>query len=101
MPNPHSGVAQPTQDEDPQATHNPRVAFGAPLGKTQEHLTITMTRAKNNHLPPLDDPPITGPSRYRQTPRVTSSPPVQITQLAPQDARTLSNALQALQSHSR
>ena len=55
-----------------------------------------MIGAGDTHLPRLDDPPITGPSRCRQTPRVTSSPPAQIVQLVPQDARPLSNALEAL-----
>ena len=101
-PNPQSGATQPTQDED-HTSHDQstRVAFGSLPGKAQEPLTITMIGAKDNHLPPLDDPPITGPSRCRQTPRVIRSPPTQIAQLVPQDARTLSNALEALQSHLR
>jgi hypothetical protein len=77
-----------------------RVAFGAPPEKAQEPLTIIMIGARDNHLPPLDDPPIIGPSSCRQTPRVTKSPLAQIAQLVPQDPRTLSNALEALQSHS-
>jgi hypothetical protein len=101
-PNPQPGAAQPIQDEDPQATHKSTgVAFGAPPGKAQEPLTIIMIRAGDNHLPSLDDSPIIGPSRCQQTPRVTKSPLAQIAQLVPQDARTLSNALEALQSHSR
>jgi hypothetical protein len=75
-----------------------RVAFDAPPGKAQEPLTITMIGVEDNHLPLLNDPPITGLSRCRQTPRVTSSPPAQIVQLVPQDVRTLSNALEALQA---
>jgi hypothetical protein len=101
-PNPQSGAIQPTQDED-HTSHkqSTRLAFGALSGKAQEPLTITMIRARDNHLPPLDDPPITGPSRCQQTPRVTRSPLAQIAKLVSQDARTLSNALEALQSHSR
>ena len=101
-PNPQSGAAQPTQDGD-HTSHeqSTRVAFGAPPGKAQEPLTITMIRAEDNHLPSLDDPPITRLSRCWQTPKVTRSPPAQIAQLVPQDARSLSNALEALQSHSR
>ena len=101
-PNLQPGAAQPTQDDDPQATRkSTRVAFGAPPGKAQGPFTITMIGVGDTHLPPLDDPPIIGPSRCRQTPRVTRSPPAQIVQLVPQDARPLSNALEALQSHSR
>ena len=67
-PNPQPGVAQPTQDED-HTSHeqSTSVAFSAPLGKAQEPLTITTIGAGDNHLPPLDDPPITGPSRHQQT----------------------------------
>ena len=78
-----------------------KVAFGSQLGKAQEPLTITMIGAEDNHLPPLNNPPIMEPSRCQQTPRVTRSPLAQITQLVPQDARPLSNELEALQSHSR
>ena len=101
-PNLQSSAAQPTQDKD-HTSHeqSTRVAFGAPLGKAQEPLIITMIGARDNHLPLLDDPPITRPSRCQQIPRVTRSPPAQITQLVPQDARPLSNALEVLQSHSR
>ena len=102
IPNPQPGATQPTQDEDYTShAQSTRVAFGAPPGKAQEPLTITMIGAEDNHLPPLDDQPITGPSKCRQTPRVTRSPPAQIIQLVPQDARIVSNALEALQSHSR
>ena len=91
MPNPQPGAAQPTQDED-HTSHkqSTRVAFGALPGKAQEPLTITMIGARDNHLPSLDDTPIIGLSRCRQTPRVTRSPPSQIAQLVPQDARPLS-----------
>ena len=100
-PNPQSGAAQPTQDED-HTSHkqSTRVPFGSPLGKGQEPLTITTIRAGDNHHSPLDDPPITCPSRCGQTLRVTRSPPAKISQLVPQDARQLSNALEALQSYS-
>ena len=101
-PNPQSGAAQPTQDGDHTSPEQfTRVAFGALPGKAQEPLTITMIGSRDDHLPSLDDPPITGLSRCWQTPRVTRSPPAQIAQLVPQDARTLSSALVALQSHSR
>ena len=65
-PNPQSSVAQPTQDGD-HTSHeqSTRVAFGAPPGKAQEPLTITMIGVRDNHLPPLDDPPITRASRCR------------------------------------
>ena len=101
-PNPQSDATQPTQDDD-HTSHeqSTRVAFGAPPGKAQEPLTITMIGARDNHLSPLDDPPITRPSRCWQTPRVTRTLAAQIAQLVSHDARTLSNALEALQSHSR
>ena len=101
-PNPQLGAAQPTQDGD-HTSHeqSTRVAFGAPPGKAQEPLTIIMIRARDNHLPSFNDPPITGPSRCRQTPRVIRTPQAQNAQLVPQDARILSNALEALQSQSR
>jgi hypothetical protein len=60
-----------------------------------------MIGARDNHLPLLNDPPITGLFRCRQTPRVTRSPLAQIAQLVLQDARMLSNALETLQSHSK
>jgi hypothetical protein len=42
-PNPQPGAAQPTQDEDHTChKQSTRVAFGAPPGKAQELLTITM-----------------------------------------------------------
>ena len=59
-----------------------------------------MIGAGDNQLPQLNDPTITGLSRCRQTPRVTRSPLAQIAQLVPQDAGSLSNVLEALQSHS-
>ena len=72
-PNPQSGAAQPTQDED-HTSHeqSTRVPFGSPPGKGQEPLTITMIRARDKHLPPLDDPHCIKPSRWRQPPKVTS-----------------------------
>ena len=72
--NPQSGAAQPTQDEDPQASHaqSTRVPFGSPPGKGQEPLTITLIGARAKHLPLLNDPHCTKPSRWRQPPRVTS-----------------------------
>jgi hypothetical protein len=76
-----------------------RVHFGSSLGEGQEPAQAT-NRGRRHSPTSLNDPPIIGPSRCRQTPRVTRSPPAQIAQLVPQDARTLSNALEALQSHS-
>ena len=72
MPNPQSGAAQPTQDED-HTTHeqSTRVPFGSPPGKGQEPLTITTIGARDNHQPPLNDPRCSKPSRWRQPPRVT------------------------------
>jgi hypothetical protein len=72
-PNPQSGVAQPTQDED-HTSHEQfnRVLFGSPPGKGQEPLTITTIRARDKHLPPLNDPRSTKPSRWQQPPRETS-----------------------------
>jgi hypothetical protein len=49
-----------------------RVPFGSPPGKGQEPLTITTIGVGDNHLPLLDDPRCTKPSRWRQPPRVTS-----------------------------
>jgi hypothetical protein len=72
-PNPQSGAAQPTQDEDHTChKQSTRVTFCSPPGKGQEPLTITMIRARDKHLPPLDDPHYTKPSRWRQPPRETS-----------------------------
>ena len=67
------GAAQPTQDED-HTSHeqSTRVHFGSPPGKGQEPLTITTIRAKGKHLPPLDDPRRSKPSRWWQPQRVTS-----------------------------
>ena len=63
-PNPQSGAAQPTQDVD-HTSHekSTRVPFGSPPGKGQEPLTITTIGAGDKHLPPLDDPRCTKPSR--------------------------------------
>jgi hypothetical protein len=49
---------------------------------------------------PLNDPPISRPSRCRQTPRVIREILAQCTQLVPQDVTTQCNALEAHQSHS-
>jgi hypothetical protein len=72
-PNRQSGAAQPTQDED-HTSHeqSTRVPFGYPPEKGQEPLTITMIGARDKHLPPLDDPRYSKPSRCWQPPRVTS-----------------------------
>ena len=72
-PNPQWGAAQPTQDED-HTSHeqSTRVHFGSPPGKGQEPLTITMIRAKDKHLTPLDNPHYTKQSRWWQPKRVTS-----------------------------
>jgi hypothetical protein len=64
-PNPQSSAAQPTQDEDPQATSNPlEYLLAHRQGKGQEPLPITMIEAGDKHLPPLDDPRCTKPSRW-------------------------------------
>jgi hypothetical protein len=64
-PNPQSGAAQPTQDED-HTSHeqSTRVPLGSLLGKGQEPLTITTIGARDNHHLPLDDPRCTKPSRW-------------------------------------
>ena len=65
-PNPQAGAAQPTQDEDHTSHEQPtRVPFGSPPGKGQEPLTITTIGAGDNHLPSLNDPHYTKPSRWR------------------------------------
>jgi hypothetical protein len=72
-PNPQLDAVQPTQDED-HISHeqSTRVPFDSSPGKGQERLTITTIRARHNHLPPLNDPHCTKPSRWRQPPRETS-----------------------------
>jgi hypothetical protein len=72
-PNWQSGTTQPTQDED-HTSHkqSTRVPFNSLPGKGQEPLTITAVEAGDNHLPPLDDPRCTKPSRWWQPPRETS-----------------------------
>jgi hypothetical protein len=71
--NPQSGAAQPTQDGD-HTSHeqSTRVPFGSPPGKGQEPLTITMIGVGDDHLPPLDDPRCTKPSRWQQPSKETS-----------------------------
>ena len=51
-PNPQSGAAQPTQDED-HTSHeqSTRVHFGSPPEKGQDPLTITTIGAEDKHLP--------------------------------------------------
>jgi hypothetical protein len=72
-PNPQSCAAQPTQDEDHTShTQFTKVPFGCPPGKSQEPLPITMIGSEDKHLPPLDDPCCTKPSRWRQLPRETN-----------------------------
>ena len=73
MPNPQSGAAQPTQDED-HTSHEQftRVHFGSPLGKGQEPFTITTIGVGDKHLPPLDDLRCTKMSRWWEPPRETS-----------------------------
>ena len=63
MPNPQSGTAQPTQDED-HTSHeqSTRVPFGSSSGKGQEPITITTIGVGDNHHPPLDDPRCSKPS---------------------------------------
>jgi hypothetical protein len=72
-PNPQSGATQPIQDKD-HTNHEQftRVLFGSPPEKGQEPLTIIMIGAGNKHLPSLDDPRCTKPSRWRQPLRETS-----------------------------
>ena len=64
MPNPQSGAAQPTQDED-HTSHeqSTRVPFGSPPGKGQETLTITMIGDGDKHLPLPNNPRSTKLSR--------------------------------------
>ena len=64
MPNPQPATAQPTQDAD-HTSHeqSTRVPFGYPPGKGQEPLTINTIGAGDKHLPPLDDPRYSKPSR--------------------------------------
>ena len=52
-PNLQSGATQPTQDED-HTSHeqSTSVPLGSPPRKGQEHLTITMIGAGDNHQPP-------------------------------------------------
>jgi hypothetical protein len=72
-PNPQSGAAQSTQDEDPQVMSNPlEYLFALRWGKSQEPLTITTIGAGDKHHPLLNDPRCTKLSRWRQPPRVTS-----------------------------
>jgi hypothetical protein len=72
-PNTQSGTTQPTQDENHTSyEQSTRVLFGSPPRKGQEPLTITTIGARDNHLPPLDDPRYTKPSRWRQPPREIS-----------------------------
>jgi hypothetical protein len=72
-PNPQPGATQPTQDKD-HTSHDQstRVSFDSPQGKYQEPLTITTIGVGDKHLPPLDDPRCSKPSRWRQPPRETS-----------------------------
>ena len=62
MPNPQSGIAQPTQDGD-HTSHeqSTRVPFGSPPGKGQEPLTITTIGVGDNHH--LHSTILTAPSR--------------------------------------
>jgi hypothetical protein len=101
-PNPQSGAAQPTQDEDPQAMRNPlELSLALHRGRHKNPLqsqwsepeTITSPRSMIHQS--LDR---LGVSKHTKR---TRSPLAQIAQLVPQDARTLSNALEALQYHSR
>jgi hypothetical protein len=62
-PNPQSGAAQPTQDGDPQAMSNP-LEYLMALRQGQEPPTITTIKARDKHLPPLDSPHYTKPSRW-------------------------------------
>jgi hypothetical protein len=73
MPSPQSGATQPTQDEDHISNEQfTRVPFGSSSRKGQKPLTITTIGARDKHLPSLNDPRCTKPSRWQQPPRVTS-----------------------------
>jgi hypothetical protein len=64
MLNPQSGATEPAQDEDHTSyEQSTRIPFGSQLWKGQEPLAITMIRAGDKHLPPLDNPRYTKPSR--------------------------------------
>ena len=64
---PSAGAAQPLTRRDPQATSNPiEMLFATlPQGKLKNPLQITLIGAGDNHLPPLDDPRCSKPSRGR------------------------------------
>ena len=98
-PNSQPGAAQPTQDEDPQATSNLlKVSFVISHGKAQEPLINHREVAKNNHqfLPTLLR--CSKPSRRQQTPSVTRKPQ-QIDPQVPLDAITQVNAFGTTKSH--
>ena len=99
-PNPQYGAAQPTQDED-HTSHeqSTRVPFGSPSGKGQELLITTMIRARDKHLPPLDDPRRSKPSRWRQPQRVTSESCSKTQTPSASRCNHSSNALDHSQSH--
>ena len=96
-PNPQSGAAQPTQDED-HTSHEQftKVPFGSPPGKGKEPLTITTIGAGDNHHPPLDDPRCSKPSRWRQPPRVTTKSAAKHKHQVPLDAITQAMHLDSL-----
>ena len=72
MPNSQPGAAQPTQDEDPQATRNPlELPFVISHGEGTRTPHNPPIGAGDKHHPPLNDPRCSKPSRCRQTPRVT------------------------------
>ena len=98
--NPQSGAAQPTQDED-HTSHeqSTRLPFGSPSGKGQEPLTITTIGAGDKHLPLLDDPCCTKPSRWQQPPRVTSESRSETQTPSASRCNHSSNALRFSQSH--
>jgi hypothetical protein len=96
-PNPQSCATQPTQDEDHRShTQSTRVHFGSPPGKSQEPLIITMIRAGDKYLPPLEDPCCTKTSRWRQPPRETRESTAKHNHQVPLDVITQAMHLDSL-----
>ena len=64
---PSAGAAQPLTRRDPQATSNPiEMPFATlPQGKLKNPLQLSLIGAGDNHLPPLNDPRCSKPSRGR------------------------------------
>ena len=65
--NPQSGAAQPTQDEDSQATNNPlEYLLALCRGKVKNPSQYT-DRSQRQSPTPLNNPPITGPAGLANT----------------------------------